>query len=230
MSTMQDEIPLEELLTVRLTGDVQYPSEQLAWVREQERLRLCRELHDGLGPTLAAVHLQAGTLRSLISCNPVAADALVGELRSALRTMMADLRCLVYALRPPTLDELGLVGAIRQHTALYRAHCELKTLQVEVEAPDYLPLLPAAVEVAVYRIVQEALANVVRHAQARTCCIRLWVDDALYLEIIDDGVGLPEKYRTGVGLLSMRERAAELGGRCVIEPAFLGGTRVYAQI
>ena len=213
-----------------ITTGVQESYEQLTWVREEERRRLCRELHDGLGPTLAALHLQAGALRTLIPRDPIAADALVVELRSAFRTVMADIRCLIYALRPPALDELGLVGAIRHHAAWFSTHGETNALQVEVEAPDHLPSLPTAVEVAVYRIVQEALANVVRHAQANTCCIRLWADDALYLEIIDDGVGLAEQCRAGVGLLSMRERAVELGGICVIEPAFPGGTRVYAQI
>jgi signal transduction histidine kinase len=104
----------------------------------------------------------------------------------------------------------------------------MNALQAVVEAPDPMASLPAAVEVAAYRITQEALANVVHHAQAHKCCIRLWVDDALHLEITDDGIGLATEHRMGMGLLSMRERAAELGGTCVVEPAVAGGTSVYA--
>ena len=99
-----------------------------------------------------------------------------------------------------------------------------------VEAPDSLPTLPAAVEVATYRIAQEALANIVHHAQARTCSIRLWMDEMLHLEITDDGIGLPAEHHAGVGLISMRERAAELGGTCSIEAVVTGGTRVCAQL
>jgi len=101
---------------------------------------------------------------------------------------------------------------------------------VRVEAPSGLPSLPAAVEVAAYRIAEESLANVVRHAQARTCVVRLSLDDALRLEICDDGVGLPAARHVGVGLLSLHERAAELGGSCVVEPVSTGGTRVCARL
>jgi two-component system, NarL family, sensor kinase len=101
---------------------------------------------------------------------------------------------------------------------------------VVVEAPDALPPLPAAVEVAAYRIAQAALANVVRHARAGTCAVRLWLDGALQLEVRDDGRGLPADMRAGVGLVAMRERAAELGGRCSVELVAGGGTRVLAQL
>jgi signal transduction histidine kinase len=103
-------------------------------------------------------------------------------------------------------------------------------LQIVVEAPDHLPPLSAAVEVAAYRIVQEALTNVVKHAQAGRCTVRLTAADALEIEIADDGVGLPDKRRAGVGLLSMRERAEELGGTCVVEALPEGGTRVTARL
>jgi signal transduction histidine kinase len=102
-----------------------------------------------------------------------------------------------------------------------------------VEAPETLPPLPAAVEVAAYRIGQEGLANVVNHAQAHTCRTRLSVDDKtnmLELEISDDGIGIPEEHRMGIGLVSMRERAAELGGTCIVEPIVTGGTRVLARL
>jgi two-component system NarL family sensor kinase len=104
-------------------------------------------------------------------------------------------------------------------------------LQVEIDAPEELPPLPAAVEVAAYRIAQEALTNVVHHAQAQHCLVRLQMSDALIVEIMDDGVGLTNgRMNGGVGLLSMRERALELGGTCLIEPAPGGGTRVLATL
>jgi len=101
---------------------------------------------------------------------------------------------------------------------------------VLVEVPEDLPNLPAAVEVAVYRITQEALTNVVRHARARTCVVRLVVNDDVGLEIVDDGVGIPKERGAGVGLASMRERASELGGSCVVERAPKGGTRVLVHL
>ncbi len=215
---------------VRLTTELQRARERLVTTREEERRRLRRDLHDGLGPTLAALNLQAGAVRALIPQDPAQASALVAEWRTTLRAVIADIRRLVYALRPPALDELGLVGALREQAAQYSTHAGMNGVQVALEAPDHLPQLPAAVEVAAYRIAQEALANVVRHAQARTCRLRLWLDDALHLEITDDGIGLPEEHRVGVGLLSMRERAEELGGSCIIEPAVPSGTRVSARL
>ncbi|HZY64480.1 MAG TPA: ATP-binding protein [Rubrobacteraceae bacterium] len=104
-------------------------------------------------------------------------------------------------------------------------------MSITVEAPAGMPPLPAAVEVAAYRIAQEAVTNVVRHARADSCLVRLSPEkDALELEVSDDGVGLPEDRRSGVGLHSMRERAGELGGACKIEPMPSGGTRVLARL
>jgi signal transduction histidine kinase len=103
-------------------------------------------------------------------------------------------------------------------------------LTIAVRAPDQLPPLPAAVEVAVYRIAQEALTNVARHAHAHDCQVRLTLGDVLQLEISDDGIGLPVVRQTGVGLTAMRERAAELGGTCVVELEPTGGTRVLAHL
>ena len=209
---------------VRLTTDLQRSRERLVTAREEERRRLRRDLHDGLGAQLAGLNVQAGTLRRLIPHDPAAADELVVELRDELRAAIADIRCLVYDLRPPALDDLGLVAALRQLAERYGA--EGGQLRVLVEAPEDLGHLPAAVEVAVYRIAQEALTNVVRHAQAKTCVVGLAVNEGVALDIFDDGVGIPDRHAAGVGLSSMRERAAELGGTCVIEPALEGGTRV----
>jgi signal transduction histidine kinase len=213
---------------VRLTDDLQRSRERLVATREEERRRLRRDLHDGLGAQLAGLNVQTGTLRRLIPSDPGAADELVVELREELRGAISDIRRLVYDLRPPALDDLGLVEAMRQLAERYDS--KDSTLRVVVEAPEDLPDLPAAVEVAVYRITQEALTNVARHARATTCAVRLAVNDDVTLEIVDDGVGIPSGRSAGVGLSSLRERAEELGGRCRAEPAPEGGTRVLARL
>ncbi|HEX9036039.1 MAG TPA: GAF domain-containing sensor histidine kinase [Ktedonobacterales bacterium] len=220
---------------VRLTADLQRSRERLVTTREEERRRLRRDLHDGLGATLAALHLQAGAIRTLMGQDLPAADAELLELQAGIRSSISDIRRLVYALRPPTLDEFGLAGAIRQYAAQYDRPGELDgRLLIEVEAPAQLPGLPAAMEVAAYRVVQEALTNVVRHAQAHTCRIRLSRPDessgVLLVEINDDGVGLPNEPHAGVGLLSMRERAEEVGGSCVIASAPEHGTHVQVRL
>jgi signal transduction histidine kinase len=174
------------------------------------------------------LNVQAGTLRRLIPRDPAAADELVGELRDELRSAIADIRRLVYDLRPPALDDLGLVEALRRLAERYGSESE--QLRVSVQAPRELPNLPAAVEVAVYRIAQEAMTNVARHARARSCVVRLAVDEDVALEITDDGVGISNERGAGVGLSSMRERASELGGSCVVEPAPEGGTRVLVRL
>jgi len=219
---------------VRLTTDLQRSRERLVSTREEERRRLRRDLHDGLGATLAALHLQAGAIRTLMRHDLAAADAEILDVQAEIRSAIADIRRLVYALRPPTLDELGLVGAIRQYAAQYDLPGTQSEsdgcLRVAVEAPEHLPALPAAVEVAAYRIVQEALTNVVRHAHARTCTVRLAITDAFQLEISDNGLGFRPESGAGVGLLSMRERAAEAGGSCLVESAPSRGTRILVHL
>ena len=213
---------------VRLTSDLQHSRERLVTTREEERRRLRRDLHDGLGAQLAGLNVQAGALRRLIPQDPDAADDLVVELREELRSAIADIRRLVYNLRPPALDDLGLVEAL--HRLAERYGSEDEQLSVLMEVPEDLPNLPAAVEVAVYRITQEALTNVARHARAHSCVVRLAVNEDVGLKIVDDGVGIPAERSAGVGLSSMRERASELGGSCVVEAAPEGGTRVLVRL
>jgi signal transduction histidine kinase len=213
---------------VRLTTDLQSSRERLVATREEERRRLRRDLHDGLGAQLAGLSVQAGALRRLIPRDPDAADELVVELREELRSAISDIRRLVYDLRPPALDDLGLAEALRRLAERYGSEGE--QLRVSVEAPEDLPGLPAAVEVAVYRITQEALTNVARHAQAHSCVVRLAVNEDVALEIVDDGVGIPAGRGAGVGLSSMHERASELGGSCVVQSVPKGGTQVLVRL
>ncbi len=209
-----------------LTVTLQQSRERLVTTREEERRRLRRDLHDGLGPTLASVTFKVEAARNLLRRDPAKADALLASVAEQTQGTIADIRRLVYDLSPPALDQLGLVAALRQ----YAAHIDTGTL-VSVDVPDDLGPLPAAVEVAAYRIALEATTNALRHAAARHCVVHLAVDDAaLCVEVCDDGRGLPERPRMGVGLHSMRERAAELGGVCAVEPRAGGGTVVRARL
>ncbi len=211
----------------RLTGELQASRTQLVTTREEERRRLRRDLHDGLGSALTSMTFQLDASYNLLDRDPQAVKALLKELKLQTQASIADIRRLVYNLRPPILDEWGLVAALREQVAQY----QLNNVRVSVDAPESLPPLPAAVEVAAYRIALEALANVIRHAQATRCTICLAVcDNALTVEVQDNGKGLLSDYHAGVGISAMRERAAELGGSCVIEDVATGGTRVYARL
>lgn len=212
------------LHAAQLTEALQASRAQLVLAREEERRRMRRDLHDGLGPTLASLRLQLSALRKTVRDSPDESERLIDELRDDVRAATAEIRRLVYDLRPPMLDEFGLVGALR--------NLELTDdgLARSVEVPAALPRLPAAVEVAIYRIAAEALHNIVRHAQATRCTLSLAVDEAaLTLTVTDNGRGLSTSYLAGVGHRSMHERAAELGGSVNILPVPAGGTCVRAS-
>jgi signal transduction histidine kinase len=215
----------------RLARELQASREELIVAREEERRRLRRDLHDGLGPSLAAVSLQIETARNLAASDPARADALLTEATGQVTSVVQEVRRLVHDLRPPALDELGLVGAVDQ---LARRLQGADGLRVEVRGDSELAV-PAAVEVAAYRIVSEALANVVRHSGATVCSVDFdRVEDGaglwLRVDVVDDGGGVPENAIAGVGLASLRERAGELGGRVRVESADGDGTRVRAWL
>ncbi|CAN5787645.1 hypothetical protein BH23ACT12_BH23ACT12_11100 [soil metagenome] len=212
---------------VRLSLDLQGAREHLVNSREEERRRIRRDLHDGLGPSLASMTLQADAARESLAGAPEEVRRLLDGLVEQLQASTAEIRRLVYDLRPPALDDLGLSGALRSH--LDRA--DSKKLHMSLDFPGDLPPLPAAVEVAAYRIAQEAVSNVVRHAGASSCSVSLKVDeDRLRVEVNDDGSGIPAVPKAGIGLRSMRERAAELGGECLVSRRPEGGTRVIASL
>jgi signal transduction histidine kinase len=209
---------------VRLAADLQRSRERLVTAREEERRRLRRDLHEGLGPTLAAMLLQLQASALLIDSDAAAAEAALNEVKGAARAAVGDIRRLVYELRPPALDELGLVGALERQAEAF------SPLDIRVDAPLPVGGLPAAVEVAAYRIAVEAMTNVARHSRATHCRVSVELNGALELEVSDDGAGIPARLRPNVGLDSMRERAGELGGTCTIERGPSGGTRVRARI
>lgn len=210
----------------RLTSAMQHSRERLVLAREEERRRIRRDLHDELGPALASQTFRLDTALDLLDTDPAAAAATLRSLKTRNQELVGDIRRLVYELRPPALDELGLLGALRA----YMGQIHTPTVTI-TPTPDPLPPLLAAVEVAAYRITLEAVNNAVRHSGARTCAVTLQATAAhLTLTIADDGVGLATERPAGIGLRSMRERAEEIGGTFTIENPAAGGVRVTAVI
>lgn len=210
----------------RLTTDLQRSRERLVTAREEERRRMRRDLHDGLGPLLSSQTLTLSAVRKHLRQDPDIAEKLLADAIDHAKEAISDIRRLVYALRPPALDDLGLLAALREQVSRYQA----SGIKIMLDVPETLPPLPAAAEMACYRIVQEALTNIVHHAHATSATIRLHLDDSVTLEVIDNGQGLPPSIRGGVGLSSMRERTEELGGTWRIENMPDRGTRVVANI
>jgi two-component system NarL family sensor kinase len=207
---------------VSLIDDLRSSRERLVSATEEERRRIRRDLHDSVGPGLAGVVLGLYRARRQLETEPLSAARQIEDLSVQTQEAIAEIRRLVYDLRPPALDELGLVGALAEQASRFGP--------ITVTGPNPLPALPAAAEVAAYRIAVEAMTNIVRHAGAASAAVRISVDGCLQVEISDSGAGLPEGYRAGVGIISMRERAAELGGHCTIEHASPHGTVVRASI
>ena len=205
-----------------LREDLQRARERLVLAREEERRRLRRDLHDGIGPALAGLTLKTETARALLPPGADGASRRLHDLSEEIRHTVVDVRRLVEGLRPPALDELGLAAACTQ--AVERLTAEAG-LGASVDAGDDLPALPAAVEVAAYRIVVEAVTNIVRHARARHCQVTLALAaTALAVTITDDGIGLAAGGHYGNGLAIMRERAEELGGTVRVSDASPGVT------
>ncbi len=197
-------------------------------VVEEERRRLRRDLHDGLGPTLTGVAYAADAARNTMADDPAAADALLRDLREQTAVAIAEIRRLVEGLRPPALDELGLVKSLRHRGAQMMA-ADGRYVTVEVEAPDALPELSAAVEVAAYRIVNEALVNVTKHAGCTSAVVVLKVEhDVLEIEVRDHGRG-DARWQPGAGMSSMRERAEQVGGSFSFASDRVSG-RVHASL
>ncbi|WP_243061245.1 sensor histidine kinase [Nocardioides sp. SR21] len=212
--------------SARLAADLQQSREQLVLAREDDRRRIRRDLHDGLGPVLGGVAMRLDAAGNALDRDPETTRRLVAQSRQDITDALADVRRLVHGLRPPALDDLGLLAALDQQAERMSS----SDLSVTVAAED-VPALPAAVEVAAYRIASEALTNTARHAAASTAAVRLeGRSHALLVEISDDGSGIAPDVVAGVGLRSIRERAEELGGRTEISCPPAGGTRVRAWL
>lgn len=203
--TMPAPVVLAVTLLMRRIRDGE---ERLVLAREEERRLLRRDLHDGLGPALAALTLRVDTLRNRADDPALDLEAELLALRSGIQDTVTDVRRIVAGLRPPALDELGVGGAIEELAAGLAG----PGLRVDVRVPD-LPPVPAAVEVALYRVVQEAVTNVVKHAAATRARIAVVVcGDEVRLDVTDNGAGGARPRAGGLGLAGMRERVEEIGG------------------
>ncbi len=214
------------LHALRLSLQLRASRERLVTSIEDERRRTGRDLHDSLGPRLAAIGMTVETAAELVQTDPQAARRLLSVLLQQTDAAVSEVRQLAHTQRPPVLDALGLVGALETHLAL------LSPLHARLEVRGEWPeALPAAVEIAAYRIVLEAVTNVTRHARAGVCEVVLTAGEDLQVEVIDDGEGLGAYSGEGVGLPSMRERAEELGGEFHVGPGPQGrGTAVTARL
>jgi signal transduction histidine kinase len=217
--------PLAAAVAARaLADDVATSRTAIVAAREEERRRLRRDLHDGLGPVLTGIGYRAEAARNLVPTDPDRAADLLATLRGDVAEAIEDVRRLVRALRPPSLDELGLVGALWRHFGAATDGV------VTLEHPGTLPSLPAAVEAAAYRIATEGVVNAVRHARPERVVVGLAVvDRGLEVTVSDDGAGAAA-WAPGVGLTAMRERADEVGGRLEAGPRPEGGGRVRAWL
>ncbi|GLZ07684.1 hypothetical protein Acsp03_51500 [Actinomadura sp. NBRC 104412] len=212
----------------RLTSDLQRSRERILATREEERRRLRHDLHDGLGPTLASLAMSLDTARLTLAGEPERIEPVLTDLRDRLATTVGEIREMARGLRPPALDDLGLPAAIE-------SLAEGCSDRVDVRFDGDHRHLPAAVEVAAYRIVEEAVENIRKHSRAGTTLVLLTRDADLHIMIADSGVGLPEPVRgagppaTG-GLARMREWAAEVGGTCTVTSRPGVGTIVSARL
>jgi signal transduction histidine kinase len=210
---------------VRLHEDLVRSRAEVVALREDERRRLRRDLHDGLGPALAAIGLKAGLASREVPAESPARGHL-DEIAAEVKAGLADIRRLVEALRPPALDELGLVGALQSRAATMSGE-----MSIDVSGSEGTMPLPAAVETAAFRIAVEAMTNAARHSRGRSCLVSIEAGDrGVDVVVRDDGRGWDSAHTVGVGLRSMRERAAELGGVLSLRSPSEGGTVVHAWL
>ena len=214
------------LNSARVVTELVEARSRIVFAREEERKRLRRDLHDELAPTFAGLGLSAAAVEAFARAGDGRAADAAARLVTGLHAATRQLRDVAYDLRPPVLDDRGLVAAIRERVAGPGS-----VPAVEVDAPEGRLVLPAAVESAALRIAQEAVANVRRHAAAARCSVTLGLEPGmLRLDVVDDGRGLPDRFRAGVGLGSMHERAAEVRGTVEVVRGPDGGTRVTARL
>jgi two-component system, NarL family, sensor kinase len=215
---------------VRLAADLRRSSVAIVSAREEERRRLRRDLHDGLGPSLTGVSLGLRTALRQLERSPdsealAPSRLLLARAADEVDSIVLEVKRIVRDLRPTALDQLGLVEAVIEFTRTFSDE-----LDIQLRMPEERIELPAAVEVATYRIVTEAVTNVVRHAHAAKCWLTISAGDTVDIDVVDDGVGVDAEARNGVGLVAMRERAEELGGTVQVEPHEPHGTHLHVRL
>jgi signal transduction histidine kinase len=223
-------LPIAVVAAVMHDATLRRSVERVLLAREEERRRIQRDLHDGLGPTLAGIGLQLGVAKGLVRSDPDAAEAMLQRLDELVGTAVGDVRRILEDLRPPALDHLGLVSAIKEGTSYLTRHSDNDGFTISVEVSGNMDGLPATIEVAAFRIVMEAVTNAYRHARASRCSVSLARRSNLEISIADDGVGVSGEHQPGIGIESMCQRAVELGGTCVLHQRPGGGTLVRAEL
>jgi len=210
----------------RAAREVEESRQRLASARLAERRVIRREIHDGLGPSLAGLRLGLRGARNLLDTDPAAAAGLLGTLQDELDQRVADVRTMSHSLLPPVLDELGLGAALQELAARYAE--DGLTVRLDLQHEEVSDPQVAA---AAYGIVGEALVNVSRHSGASECTVRTSSSSgALSVLVADSGRGIGDDARAGVGSRSMRERAEEQGGRLEIHSSPGAGTSVEAVL
>jgi signal transduction histidine kinase len=220
--------------TVRLSDDLKRARFRIVEAEEETRRRLGSDLHDGVGHQLTGLARKAERAARLLEKDSSAARDLLNDIQTQLDQTILQVRQLAHQLYPPELELLGLIGALRERI---QANDD-PSLIVKADLPETLPRLPTAIESAVYYIAMEALTNVANHAGATTCELRLTLASGgsepcrqgLELEVLDNGRGMALDGPTGLGLLSMQARAAEVGGVCIIAANPGGGTRITVRL
>jgi signal transduction histidine kinase len=211
-------------------NNLQQARQRLAHSREDERRKVQRDLHDGLGQQLGGLLLMLGVAQKQMAHKPDAVAPLLSDLQAMTTDIVSELRDMLAQLRPPLLQQYGFATGLRQLVS--QSQQAVPNLCIHAHICDGLPALPSPIEVAAYRIVQEALNNVLKHANATRCNVSVSTCDqtgCLWLRISDDGVGAGAQgvgNGTGLGLQTMRERAEELGGRFSMSQPPQGGTLV----
>lgn len=223
---LNNELTKNKFTLIELNKNLQISRQNIVTAREEERRRLRRDLHDGLGPSLAAQILRIGIARKLLVKDSKKSEDLLQDVETGMNDTLSDLRKVVYGLRPPLLDQFGLLGAITDF-----ANQQTELIDIKFNLPAQLPPIGAAVEVAIYRIFQTALDNVIQHAQADRILIDLEVEaGSIQLKVSDNGIGIAPDQKFGVGLTSMHERAEELGGTVDIVALSPRGTELNVAI
>jgi two-component system NarL family sensor kinase len=213
-----------------LTATLRRHRAELVAVREGERRRLRRDLHDGMASGLTAVGLTAEVAEDALPNDPLRSARALGQVRAGVATLLADLRRVIDGLGPSMLADLGLRDAV----AVAASQLSTGTPAITVDIAEDLPDVSSAIEEATFWIITEALHNVIRHAQAEHCRVSITSEitsDSARLRVVvdDDGTGLPERPRDGVGLDSIRLRAEHAGGHATIDAHSPRGTRVVAD-
>ena len=228
-----DEVSLSLQEQRRLREELQTVAQRLLTVQEDERRTLSRELHDDIGQSITAIKLAATSLTDdALATDPQVRGEILDEVIAIADQTVHKLRDLSLLLRPPQLDSLGLEPALRGQIAMLTRNGRLR---IELDVAPIGERLPATVELACFRIAQEALTNVARHAGATRARVEVGFDDeaggrVLLLRVVDDGRGLDPARQGGLGMLTMRERAAQLGGSVSVSTRAQGGTEVVARL